>query len=440
MDLRKKPLQGMRQLYPEDMRVDRYVLDALHSAGEAYGFEEFDAPVIEPLDLFLAKSGNELAVEQSYHFQDKSGRELILRPELTPSLARMVASAGELLWPVKWMSFPLCYRYERPQRGRAREFRQFNCDILGCDSLQAELEMFLLLRRSMEGLGVGDDIYEIAYSSRRLAAAALVASGFSEDEMLGAFHLVDRREKMPAEEWEEYVVEEVGDDDRSRALLRFARCRDVEDPWLEDAVGDTEAYEEIVELNRLLEEVGVAPAVFDASVVRGLDYYTGVVFEVADTGGRNRRALCGGGRYDDLVGLFGGKRISGVGFGLGMLTLRLFLESYDLIPQGVKESSPTTLFMTVMSDQQRGYALRLAEKLRSAGVSVEMDMSGRNLSRQFKLAGKRGVPLTAVVGPDEAASGTVGLKDMESSSQEEVKADELPDRVKAFCKDSDRDT
>lgn len=436
MVLRKEPLRGMRQLYPEEMRVDEYILRALRGSGEAYGFQEFEAPTIEPLDLFLAKSGSELAVEQSYHFPDKSGRELILRPELTPSLARMVASAGELVWPVKWMSFPVCFRYERPQRGRAREFRQFNCDVLGCDSLQAELEMFLLLRRCMEALGASGEIYEIAFSSRRLATEALVAAGFGQEEMLDAFHLVDRREKMPPEEWEDYVVETVADEDRSEAILRFARCRDVTDPWLQDLVGETDAYREIVELSGLLKGAGVGAAAFDASVVRGLDYYTGVVFEVVDTGGRNRRALCGGGRYDDLVGLFGGRKISGVGFGLGMLTLRLFLESYDLVPREIGKASPTALFMAVMSEEQRNYAVRLAESLRSAGITVEMDMSGRSLSRQFKLAGKRGVPFAAVVGPDEADSGTVGLKDMRSGSQEEVDAAELPSRLCALLEGS----
>ncbi len=430
MPLRKKPLNGMRQLYPREKRVEDYVVKAVRSAASVYGFEEYEGPVIEPLSLFLAKSGNELAVEQSYNFEDRKGRELILRPELTPTLARMVAAAGELVWPVRWMSFPVCYRYERPQRGRAREFMQFNCDVLGVSGPEAELELLLVLNRIMQSLKADPSIYEIAYSSRGLAGAVLEGAGLGPAQQQEAFHAIDRRGKMDHQAWMEYLRDRLQDDGRIEAARRLADCRDPEDPWLREAAGDTDAYRRLRWLFERLSALGVDAARFDGSVVRGLDYYTGTVFEVMDTGGRNRRAICGGGRYDDLVGLFGGRKVPGAGFGLGILTLQLFLESYGLIPEEVRDAPPARLFLAVYSEEQREAAMVLSESLRDAGVSVETDMTGKKLSSQFRLAGGRGVPYTAVLGPEEVESGVVTLKDMRSGNQEEVPFPRLAGRLK----------
>lgn len=412
MALSRKPLKGMRQLLPAEKRVEDYVTGKLADAGEAYGFEEFDAPVLEPLELFAAKSGSELAVEQSYNFVDKGGRELIMRPELTPSLARMVAAAGELIYPVRWMSFPVCYRYERPQRGRVREFMQFNLDILGADGLQAELDVFLVLRRIMISLGATGDTYAIRYSSRRLACAVLDAAGLDPGEQSLAFSVIDKRDKMDPGEWEDWAGEQLKGMRGAESVVRFASCADLESPWLREVAGSTEAYRELQEFSSMLEAAGVGEARFEACVVRGLDYYTGIVFELMDTGGQNRRAICGGGRYDDLVGLFGGQRVSGVGFGLGLLTLQLFLETYGLIPEDVRICHPADVFLAVLSDRQRGFAVRLAERLRDKGVSVEMDITGRNVSKQIRTADRKSIRYLAVIGPDEVETGNIMLKEM----------------------------
>jgi histidyl-tRNA synthetase len=429
MPLRKKPLNGMRQLYPREKRVEDYVVDAVRSAGSGYGYEEYEGPVIEPLDLFLAKSGNELALEQSYNFEDRKGRRLILRPELTPTLARMVAAAGELVWPVRWMSFPVCYRYERPQRGRAREFMQFNCDLLGVPGPEAELELMLVLDRIMTSLGAGPSIYRIAYSSRKLAGAVLEDAGLGPELRQAAFHAIDRREKMDDDDWREYLADRLEGPGQVEAARRLADCRDIDDPWLREVAGGTEAYGRVRWLGDRLSALGTESARFDGSVVRGLDYYTGIVFEVMDTGGRNRRAICGGGRYDDLVGLFGGRKVPGAGFGLGMLTLRLFLDSYGLIPDEVEDEPPARLFLAVYSPDQRDAATVLSERLRDAGVAVETDIGGKSLSAQFRLAGIRGIPYTAVLGPEEAESGRITLKDMRSGSQTEVPFEHLAERI-----------
>ncbi|MCK5115472.1 MAG: histidine--tRNA ligase [Candidatus Aegiribacteria sp.] len=426
MTLSKKPLKGMRELTPAEKRVEDYIVGKLREAGAVYGFEEYETPVLEPLELFLAKSGNELAVKQSYNFPDKGGRKLIMRPELTPSLARMVAAAGELIYPVKWMSFPVCYRYERPQRGRVREFMQFNLDILGVSGLDAELEVFLVLRRIMNSLGASPGQYIIRYSSRRLASEILSSCGMTEEEMAQAYAVIDKKDKLKPDEWEELVRETVKNERNADTVMKFASCSDPDSSWLRETAGGSEAYDELVKFSGMLKYAGITEAQFDAGVVRGLDYYTGIVFEVSDTGSKNRRAICGGGRYDNLVGMFGGQKVTGVGFGLGLLTLELFLKTYDLIPGGISGKHPVDIFLAVYSDEERTFAVNLAEKLRNAGVSVEIDITGKNLSKQFKIADRKLIGYVAVIGPVEAASGRITLKNMISGTETECEVSEVP--------------
>ena len=416
----------MRQRYPVEERRERYVFDCMRKAGISYGFEEIEAPMLEPLHLFLAKSGNEIAREQSYNFTDKGGREVILRPELTPSLARMVASAGELVWPLRWMSFPLCFRYERPQRGRGREFLQFNCDILGSDDLQAELEMFLVLRRIMENLHAPGESYRIAWSSRRFASGCLELSGLTPDEQSSAFYVIDRKPRLAADDWDRLVDDRFPDTDAAKAVRDFANISSLDEEWVTDLAGTEDFYKEMLDFRDQLEDAGIGSAVFDPGIVRGLDYYTGIVFELIDTGMENRRALCGGGRYDDLVGLFGGRRVTGVGFGMGILTMTLFLETYGLIPDEIGSRRPAELFMTVYGPGERRIALESAEALRSMGISVEMYLGEKDLSKQFRLAGKLGIPWVAVIGPDEVRESTVTVRNMTSGEQQSIPLDRIP--------------
>ncbi|MEN8209081.1 MAG: histidine--tRNA ligase [Candidatus Fermentibacteria bacterium] len=425
MTLSRKPLKGMRELTPPRRRIEKYVIKRLRDAGTAYGFEEYETPVLEPLELFLAKSGNELAVRQSYNFTDKGGRNLIMRPELTPSLARMVAASGELIYPVKWMSFPVCYRYEKPQRGRVREFMQFNLDILGISGLEAELEVFLVLRRIMNSLGASPGQYVIRYSSRKLASDVLENCGMTEDEVTKAYAVIDKKDKIKPDEWEELVRKSIKDKQKADAVVKFASCCDPDVSWLSEASGGSEACSEIVRFSGMLKNAGVSEAQFDASVVRGLDYYTGIVFEVMDTGGENRRAICGGGRYDNLVSMFGGQKVTGVGFGLGLLTLELFLTTYNLIPPDVSGKHPADIFLAVYSDKERDFAVSFAEKLRDAGIPVEMDLTCRNLSKQFRIAGRKSIGYIAVIGPEEAVSGRIKLKNLSSGTETEGEASEI---------------
>lgn len=429
MELSTKPLTGMRQLYPSEMAVETYIISMIRRAACAYGFEEYDGPTIEPVELFLAKSGGGLVTEQGYSFEDRGGRRVVLRPEMTPSLARMISSATEVPSPVRWMSFPLCFRYERPQRGRVREFRQFNLDILGDTGSMGELEVMLVLDRIMKNLGAPAGTYRIGYSGRGLATDVLGAVGIAPGEVQGALGAVDRIAKMERPQWLSYAAGVVGSDEKALLLEKFASVRSLDDPWLSGVAAGLESLDRMRRFAGLLAAAGLDSASFDASVVRGLDYYTGTVFELSDTGGENRRAICGGGRYDDLVGLFGGKPVTGVGFGLGLLTLRLFLETYGLLPEDPADAMRPRVFVAVYSDAEVPAALAWAEGLRSGGVRTVMEIEGRSISRQFRAAGRSGVRFVVVAGPDEVSSGTALLRDMSSGVEERVPAGSLAGRI-----------
>ncbi|HOA05404.1 MAG TPA: histidine--tRNA ligase [Candidatus Fermentibacter daniensis] len=429
MELSTKPLTGMRQLYPDEMAVEAYIVGRIRDAALAYGFEEYDGPTIEPVELFLAKSGEELVSEQSYLFEDRGGRRVVLRPEMTPSLARMLASAPEVSSPVRWMSFPVCFRYERPQRGRAREFRQFNLDVLGSAGVMGDLEVMLVLDRIMKNLGAPDGAYQIGYSSRELATGVLERIGIAGQDGQKALGAIDRIGKMQPDEWTAYAEAVLGDPGRAVLLGRFASVRSLDDPWMRETASGLPGFDSMLELRRLLEAAGLRAASFDASIVRGLDYYTGTVFELSDTGGGNRRAICGGGRYDNLVGLFGGRPMGGVGFGLGILTLRLFLETYGLIPADPGAASRPDVFVAVYSSAEAATALSWAESLRSSGLRVMMEIEGRSLSRQFRAAGRCGARFVVVAGPDEVASNTASVKNMETGETTRVQAASVAEHI-----------
>ena len=413
MALSTKPLSGMRQRLPHEFRVEKYVIDTLSLASLMAGFEEYDCPLIEPIALFAAKSGGELVGRQSYSFVDRGEREVILRPEMTPSLARMIAAQGELQLPVRWFSSPLCYRYERPQRGRVREFIQFNLDIMGSDNLAAELEVILVLQDVMKSFKAPSSIYRIGWSSRRFMADALSRCGVGGEIMAGVFSAIDKRDKMEDDAWYNFLMGECdGNADVADRVLALVSVKSPSDPWLVKLMSGSTVFEEVVIFDDLLLGSGIESAEFSPGVVRGLDYYTGIVFELMDTGGENNRALCGGGRYDNLVGLFGSKKISGVGFGLGVLTLTLFLETYGLIPASVKEASAADVYIAVSSPGVISFAAQIASSLRAEGIRVMMDVSGKKLNKQFGEATRYGIASVLTVGTEEVVSSQLTIKNI----------------------------
>ncbi len=437
--LSDQPQKGFTDYFPEVLRVFRHVEERLRRAAVMFGYEEYDGPVLEPLEIYAAKSGEELVREQAYVVRDKGGRELALRPEMTPTLARMVSQiAAGATRPLRWFSMPTCFRFERPQRGRVREFGQANVDILGVDSSDAELEIFALVRSFMESLGVPADLYRIRYSSRRYLDALLThAAGVPPDRAAEVRRMIDRRDRMEQAEFEGWVRDAFPEGGTAERILALGDVRDPRElpfPDVPAAFPESEGCRELVAFRRAVEEVGLGDvAAFDPSIVRGLDYYTGIVYEVHDVGGRNRRAMFGGGRYDNLLELFSPQGMSGTGFGMGILTVKLFLESYGLIPaEAAKADLSGAAYVACVAPAQRAYAFEVARRLRAAGIPCEMDLEFRKVGKQIGRASAKGYPIVVIAGEDEQRDRRVTLRRLSDGLQESASLDALPDRLGAL--------
>lgn len=397
-------VQGTRDFYPAEMERLQGIFEVWVTVCESFGYEAFDGPLLEPASLY-AKSGGDIP-EQVYSFVDKGGRELVVRPELTPTLARMVvARQRELQKPIKWYSFPRCWRYERPQKGRTREFFQLNVDCLGTSSMRADAEVIVTAIRIMEMFGLSKKDFYVRISNRKLVQS-LFSSFVSLEKMEALFRVIDKRDKMSKKDFQEAVVdlgvsvakvEEILGVSSLAALKRFS---------LDDA--GKKGLWELEELFSYLKLYGVSPyLVLDLSIARGLLYYTSTVFEVFDRG-MVFRAIAGGGRYDDLVKDFGGEPCPGVGYGMGNEVLTLFLASKGLLEPYKKEID---CYIVALGDTY-AEVVKLAEELREEGNVVEVDVSGLDASKQMKLA-KRNARFTIVVGEDELKRGVYTVKSAE---------------------------
>ncbi|HEX7633162.1 MAG TPA: histidine--tRNA ligase, partial [Candidatus Saccharimonadales bacterium] len=389
MALSTQPYKGARDFYPEDKRLQKYMFGKLRGVAESFGYEEYDAPILEPLDIYLAKSGEEIVNEQTYVFEDRGGRKVVIRPEMTPTVSRMVAAKRqELAYPLRWYSIPNLWRYERPQRGRLREHWQLNVDIFGVAGTQAEYEIITLVDAMFKSFGATHDMYEIRLNSRKLVDYALKDYlGLTDKESHDASKLIDRMNKM---ERSDFIAKldaalapgkhESGTVEKLLALLDGKSIKDLPE--------ELTAHESVTELKQMLEQLSAASiknAVFDIALMRGFDYYTDIVFEVFDKHPDNNRAMLGGGRYDGLVGLFGVQPVPTVGFGWGDVTLANFLELHDLLP---KLPSETDLYAVLVGDVAAQPVIR---RLRAVGLNVAVDISGRKIGDQFKTASKKGI-------------------------------------------------
>lgn len=422
--------KGARDWYPVDMRVRRYIFDTWREVVEQFGYEAYDAPLLEPIEVYLAKSGQELATEQTYTFTDRGERQVAIRPEMTPSVSRMVAARRqELPYPARWYSIAQFMRYERPQRGREREFWQLNADIFGADSVRAEAEVITLGVRIMQAFGATDEMYTVRVNNRKVINFMMAQYlGLDADQAQLMIKLFDRKNKIAPEEFRAQASEIFGADqskDGMQKIIQLLAAKSMAD--LPEDIRAAEAVTEVQELFTELERAGIKNATFDITLMRGLDYYTGTVFEFFDNHPENRRSLFGGGRYDGLVGLFGAEPLSAVGFAPGLTMTELFLQSHDLLP---KFTSSTDVYVIVLGDAYRG-AARLADTLRAEDINVELDISGRKLDKQLKTALKKDVPFLVFVGDDELQSGVYPFKDVSSGDQQKYS----PERIVAAVKD-----
>lgn len=416
------PYKGVRDFYPEDMRVLNYIFGVWRKTLESFGYEEYNASILEPTELYHAKSGEEIINEQTYTFTDRGGRSVTLRPEMTPTVARMVAARKrELAYPLRWYSMPNLFRYERPQKGRGREHFQLNADIFGVDSSKAEIEMIEIASSLMKNFGIRENDFEIRISSRKLINA-IMADWYELDEEKSRRlqKLIDKKNKIASEEFTAQAREIAGD---AFAFFSFDK--------------DSEVYEEAMalesirtakeELDKVINELhgrGIRNVIFDSELIRGFDYYTGIIFEIFDRHPDNNRALFGGGRYDELLSLFGGESLPACGFGMGDMTIKDALETYGLIPEKTSYST-AALSLLCMNEEAQSYAAELAAHLRKDGVNVAVNFSGKKIGDQIKHAEKTGIPYVIVIGEDEMETGTYSIKELKTGEEKKVQKEDI---------------
>jgi histidyl-tRNA synthetase len=396
-------VKGARDFYPEQMALRNWLYENMRAAAQSFGYQEYDGPFLETLELYAAKSGEEL-LKENFVLKDRGGDTLTLRPELTPSLARMVAARqAQLPRPIRWWSFGPFWRYERPQKGRSREFFQWNVDLLGVDSPAADAELAAVMATFFARLGFTPAEIKLQFNNRRLMDGEIAALGLTANK-LNVFKLIDKRDKMNAEAWEKYAAE-LGVSAEPLSGLRTVL--DQRDLW--------QKSDECVAFLNAAEALGIRDFLeYDPTVIRGLDYYTGTVFEARDREGEFR-AILGGGRYDDLVSAVGGDRLPGVGFAMGDVVIGLVAQKYGKVP--LLRVSPAEVLVTVFSAETLAESLRLAAELRAAGLRAEWYPEPVKLDKQLRYADATGVRFAAILGPDELAQGLVTVKDLSSRTQ-----------------------
>ncbi|HYF10502.1 MAG TPA: histidine--tRNA ligase [Candidatus Paceibacterota bacterium] len=421
--LSTEPYKGTRDFYPEDMFVLNHILGAMRTVSERFGYLEYGASPLESTELYKAKSGEEIVNEQTYTFTDRGGREVTLRPEMTPTVARMVAGKRrELAFPLRWYSIPNLFRYEQPQRGRLREHYQLNVDIFGVEGSEAEIEVISVAAGIMQTLGARDEDFTILLNHRGLMNAMMAELGLSEEQGRKLSKLIDRKNKMEASAWSAVAKEIAGE---AAATAEKALASEDLGTFLEHlpALAAHPAVTELEEVLRGLAVSGVRNVRFDPSLMRGFDYYTGVVFELFDTAPENRRALFGGGRYDDLLSIFGADKLPAVGFGMGDVALRDFLEVHGLLP----DYRPATRLYICRADGAPSEAIMaLAAELRREGVNTAVDFTSRKLGDQIGSADKQRIPYVLVVGERELESGTFAVKELATGTETSLSREELP--------------
>ncbi|MBB4686228.1 histidine--tRNA ligase [Amycolatopsis jiangsuensis] len=416
------PVKGTRDFLPAEMSVRTQVFGHLYDVLERYGFLRYDGPVLEPAEIYERKSGQEIADQQLYTLTTRGGERLALRPEMTPSVARMIAGhAKSLSFPVRWYSHPNCHRYERPQRGRVREHWQINADIFGSESANCEIEMFELVHDLMGALGASPEDFAIRVNDRNLLSSALTdVAGISAELLPQVFALVDRWEKTPADE-RGAAAGEIGLSDKE--FEKLSETLGAGAALLDELPAEVKAESNLV---KVLSSSAASLVRYEPLIVRGLAYYTSTVFEVFDTSPKNRRALFGGGRYSDLASLFTKERIPGIGFGMGDVTLMDFLETHDLAPQ---PRSEVDVMVIPVDEELADPARQVAASLRKAGLRTSTPLEPRKLGKELTRADKAGAVAVVIVGEEDWAAGAVTIRSLATREQRQVSLADVPAEV-----------
>ena len=422
--LSTQPYKGTRDFYPDDMRLRNWFFGKIRNSLELAAFEEYNGPMLESLEMYIAKSGEEIANEQTYNFTDRGGRRLAVRPEMTPTVARLVAGKiGELNFPLKWFSIPNLYRYERPQRGRLREHWQVNVDIFGCDGFEADLEVISTAVMLLKGFDADESMFKVHINNRRFFNDVIASiAGTDAEGSRRVSKVVDRKNKVTREAYEKDMAE-LGIDGDKIAKIDALYTMSVDEATA--LCPESRGSQELMELFAQLRCAGLDKyCVFDFGIIRGLDYYTGTVFEVFDEAPENNRAMFGGGRYDNLVGLFvKNTNVSGVGFGFGDVTLENFLVTHNLIPDIYNQG--TKVLVTRFDDVPYERYIALTDSLRELGVVSSMYIGTKKFGKQIDYAVKGHYSHVAIMGASELEAGIVKIKDLNTREESEVMLSQL---------------
>lgn len=419
------PVKGTRDFYPADMAVRNWLIDGWKRVSLRNGFEEYDGPIFEYLKMFQLKSGDEI-VEQLFSLKDRGGRDLALRPEITPTLARMVnQKIKSLPKPIKWFSVPRLFRAERPQKGRLREFFQWNIDIIGVDDVLADAETIFCALDYLQEIGLTPNDIVVKISSRKMLAAILKSTGVAENELEPLYAVLDKRNKLPMETFNEIFAQQVRDKNKREKIFKLMAVKSIEQisDCLELNKTAKESVDELKRLFELLDVMGVSNfCEFDIGIVRGLAYYTGIVYEIYDKAGE-LRAIGGGGRYDDLLKQFGGPDIPATGFGIGDCVLAILLKEKELLQKQLPLRQPDC-FVAFTDKQFFQKATEIATKLRRAGLAANFDYKSSNLSKQLRQASAQNAQKCIIIG-SEIENNQLVVKDMPTGRQELIELDKF---------------
>lgn len=423
-NLSTQPYKGARDFYPVDMRLQKYIFNTWRAVAERYGYEEYDAPLLEPTEIYRAKTGEEIVNEQTYSFTDRGGREVTIRPEMTPSVARLVAARQqELPYPLRWYNVGTRWRYERPQRGRLREFWQFDADIFGVDSADAEFELIKMASNMMKAFKAQDGMFKIRINSRKLFSLLMgeyLGLGIADAHKLSK--LLDRKAKMSDSAFVAQATPIVGDN--LMKLQELVATKSIDE--LPTTVVESGLVEELRTLFEQLYTHGVKNIEFDLTLMRGFDYYTGIVFEIFDTNPENARSLFGGGRYDELTAIFAAAPVPAAGFAVSDAVISNFLETHQLLPAF---PSTTSVYVATIGDFAE-QAQTLASELRQDGVNVAVDVIDRKPAQKIKQADKQDIPNVIFVGEKEVAEGKYTLKNLNTGEEQQLAVAEIIKTIK----------
>lgn len=418
------PYKGTRDFYPDEMALRSWMFSVMREVVQSFGYQEYDGPILESFELYQAKSGEEIVQRQLYDFVDKGERHVAIRPEMTPTLARMVAGqVRNLAKPIRWFSIPNLWRYEQPGKGRLREHWQLNVDLFGVNSYRAEVEILLIADSILKKFGAPKGSYQIKVSHRGILDSFLGKSlGLASEKSQAISKVLDKKAKISREEFEKELLPLLSEPKSQLPLIYEYLESNLE--TVEKIQGiDPDSLSFLRKLFSDLASFGIRDQIqFDPSIIRGFDYYTGCIFEVFDTNPENRRSLYGGGRYDNLIGLFSNDQLSGIGFGLGDVTFKNFLEGHGLIPDLKQKKA---VLVPILDESLFTEVLKLADELRAAGIGAETMLEAAKLGKQIQTAEKKGYRFVIFLGESESAENKVQLKDLVSGEQSLVSRNEL---------------